>query len=89
MEGILTLHATKEGLPLSPKKRIIQLFKGNFNGALKIFMGRRLIWHLTQHGLIGADTCGSCPGKTATKEILNLQLIFDHCRMLLNDAVGC
>ena len=86
----------KKELPYSQKMRIIQLLKGDFNGALKFLMGRRLMWYITKKGLIDAATYGSRLGKTATDALLNLQLIFDQCRikkqnmgMLFNDADGC
>ena len=86
----------KKQHPFSQKMRIIQLFEGDFNGALKYLMGRRLMWHITHNKVIDADTYGSRLGKTATEAILNLQLIFDYCRlqkhnlgMLFNDADGC
>lgn len=76
--------------------RIIQLFEGDFNGALKYLMGRCLMWHITNKQVIDADTYGSRLDKTATEVILNLQMIFDNCRiskvnmgMLFNNAVSC
>lgn len=86
----------KKDKPYSQKMRIIQLFEGDFNGALKYILGRKLMWHITSNGLVDADTYGSRIGKTATEAILNLQLIFDNCRiwkrnmgMIFNDADGC
>ena len=76
--------------------RIIQLFEGDFNGVLKYILGRKLMWHITKNKVVDADTYGSRIGKTATEAILNLQLIFDNCRiwkrnfgMIFNDADGC
>ena len=86
----------KKEYPYSQKMRIIQLFEGDFNGALKYLMGRRLMWHITNNNIIDADTYGSRLGKTATEAIINLQLIFDYCRttktnlgMLFNNADRC
>ena len=92
----MALYDTKKDHPYSQKLRIIQLFEGDFNGALKFLMGRRLMHHITQQGIVDADTYGSRLGKTATEAILNLQLIFDNSRigkkniaMLFNDVDGC
>ena len=86
----------KKAHPISQKMRIIQLFEGDLNGALKFLMGRRLMYHKTNNKVIDVDTYGSRLGKTAPEVILNLQGIFDHCRitkqnlgMLFNDADGC
>ena len=71
----------KKEQPFSQKMRIIQLFEGDLNGALKYLMGRRLMWHITSNGIVDADTYGSRLGKTAIEAVLNLQLIFDNCRV--------
>ena len=86
----------KKEHPFSQKMRIIQLFEGDLNGALKFLMGRRLMYHITHNKVVDADTYGSRLGKTAPEAILNLQGIFDYCRitkqkmgMLFNNADGC
>ena len=56
----------KKELPYSQKMRIIQLFEGNFNGALKFLMGRHLMWYITKQGIVNAATYGSRLGKTTT-----------------------
>ena len=55
-----------------------------------------MMWHITSNNLIDADTYGSRLGKTATEAVLNLQLIFDNCRiwkrnfeMIFNNADDC
>ena len=54
------------------------------------------MWHITDNEIVDPDTYGSRLGKTATEAILNVQLIFDQCRlnkrnfgMLFNNADGC
>lgn len=82
--------------PLYSKLRIVQLFEGDFNGALKYFLGRLLMYHSTNEDVHDPETFGSRIGKTAPEAILALQLLYDHARswsitfgMLFNDAAGC
>ena len=86
----------KKQHPYSQKLRIIQLFEGDFNGALNYLLGRRLMQHATKEGLFDKETFGSRLGKSAIEALLTLQLIFDNHRiwkkniaMLFNDADGC
>ena len=86
----------KKNNPYSQKLRIIQLFEGDFNGALKYIMGRKLMYHMTSSKGVDGDVYGSRTGKTAIEALLNLQLVFDHHRiwkktfaMIFNDADGC
>ena len=86
----------KKKQPFSQKLRIIQLFEGDFNGGLKYLLGRKLMWHATEEGIMDTDTYGSRTGRTAPEAVVNLQLIFDDSRlwkknigMLFNDADGC
>ena len=82
--------------PLLPKLRIVQLFEGDFNAGLKYLIGRKMMRHLNDNGTHDPETYGSRSGKTAPEAILNLQVLFDHCRLwekpvgcIFNDAVGC
>ena len=86
----------KKTHPHVHKLRIIQLFEGDFNGALKYLLGRKLMQHATENGVIDNQTFGSRLGKSAIEAVINLQLIFDNHRiwkrnlaMLFNDADGC
>ena len=86
----------KKDHPYSQKLRIIQLFEGDFNGALKYIIGRKLMKYVTKEEGFDSDMFVSISGKTATEALINLQLIFDHHRiwkknmsMLFNDADGC
>ena len=86
----------KKSNPFAQKLRIIQLFEGDFNGALKHIIGRKLMKHITSTKNIDGDVYGSRTGKTAIEALLNLQLVFDHHRiwkktmaMIFNDADGC
>ena len=82
--------------PFLPKLRIVQLFEGDFNAGLKYLIGRKLMRHMNDNGSHDPETYGSRSGKTAPEALLNLQLLFDHCRMwhkpvgcIFNDAIGC
>ena len=82
--------------PLLPKLRIVQLFEGDFNAGLKYLIGRKLMRHMNDNKLHDPETFGSRSGKTAPEALINLQLLFDHCRMwnkpvgcIFNDAIGC
>ena len=82
--------------PLLQKLRIVQLFEGDFNAGLKYLIGRKLMQHMNDKKLHDPETFGSRSGKTAPEALINLQLLFDHCRMwkkpvgcIFNDAIGC
>ena len=45
------------------KLQIIQLFEGDFNGALKYIMGRKLMHHITDSKSVDGDVYGSRVGK--------------------------
>ena len=86
----------KKKLPFSQKLRIIQLFEGDFNGALKYILGRKMMHYITKHKVIDSETYGSRTGKTSIEAIMTLQLILDNTRiwkknmgLLFNDADGC
>ena len=64
----------KKDHPYAQKLRIIQLFEGDFNGALKYIMGRKLMHHITDSKSVDGDVYGSRVGKTAIEALLNLQL---------------
>ena len=82
--------------PIYPKLRIIQLFEGDFNAALKYLLGRVLMRFMTEENLLDEEIFGSRLGKTAPEAILNLQVVYDHHRIwqkniisIFNDADGC
>lgn len=94
----ISLHCMlkKKKHPYSQKLRIIQLFEGDFNGALKYLLGRKLMRYITSLGIIDNGTYGSRLGKTANEAILTLQVVQDNHRiwkrnmaLLFNDADGC
>ena len=79
-----------------PKLRIIQLFEGDFNAALKYLIGKTLMKYTTELNLLNDDIFGSRKGKTSTEAMITLQLSYDHHRTwqkvmvsLFNDAEGC
>ena len=86
----------KKSQPFSQKLRIIQLFEGDLNGGLKYLLGKVLMWHIHQNGIIDDDIYGSRVGKTGAEALITLQLIADYARIwkvnmaiLFNDADGC
>ena len=86
----------KKKYPFAQKLRIIQLFEGDFNAGLKYIIGRKLMWHLHDNGLLDDEIYGSRKGKTGSEALISLQLLADHSRtwkknlaVLFNDAAGC
>ena len=86
----------KTNMPIYEKLRIVQLFEGDFNGALKYFIGKLLMQHTTTEGLHDLETYGSRKGKTAAEALIALQLLYDNARIwkhivgiIFNDAAGC
>ena len=82
--------------PIIHKLRIVQLFEGDFNAGLKYLIGRKLMQHMNDNGTHDQETFGSRTGKTAPEALLNLQILFEHCRQwekpvgcMFNDAIGC
>ena len=86
----------KKAKPYSQKLRIIQLFEGDLNGGLKYILGRVLMWHIHEKGIMDDEIYGSRVGKTGAEALISLQLIADYARtwklnlaVLYNDADGC
>jgi hypothetical protein len=86
----------KDQKPFLHRLRIIQLFEGDFNGALKFLLGRLLMYHIVKSRQCSPQAFGSIPGQTAHEALLTLQLVYDNARLtkqptasLFNDAAGC
>ena len=86
----------KRDRPYIHRLRIIQLFEGDFNGALKYILGRVLMYYMSDKGQIHEQCFGSIPGKSAQEAMITLQLLYDNHRLLrktlasmFNDATGC
>jgi hypothetical protein len=86
----------KDDTPYIHRLRIIQLFEGNFNGALKYLLGRLLMYHIVKQKECDNQAFGSIPGRTAHDALITLQLIYDNARInkkviasMFNDAAGC
>jgi hypothetical protein len=86
----------KDDKPYIHRLRIIQLFEGDFNGALKFLLGRLLMYHIVKSKQCSPQAFGSIPGRTAHEALLTLQLVYDNSRLtkqptasLFNDAAGC
>jgi hypothetical protein len=86
----------KKDKPYIHRLRIIQLFEGDFNGALKYLLGRLLMYHVVETKECDRQAFGSIPGRTAHDALITLQLIYDNARVnksvmasMFNDAAGC
>jgi hypothetical protein len=71
----------KDSVPFLHRLRIIQLFKGDFNGALKYLLGCLLMYHIVNTSQYNNQAFGSIPGKTAHDALITLQLTYDHARV--------
>jgi hypothetical protein len=86
----------KKDKPYIHRLRIIQLFEGDFNGALKYLLGRLLMYHIVKNDECDKQAFGSIPGRTAHDALITLQLLYDNARInktviasMFNDAAGC
>ena len=86
----------KKEKPYINKLRIIQIFEGDMNGALKYLFGRKLMRKMVNDGILDENTYGSIPGKDSLEAMKVLQELYDNHRILkkdlvvvFNDAAGC
>ena len=86
----------KKEKPYINKLRIIQIFEGDMNGALKYLFGRKLMRKMVSDGILDENTYGSIPGKDSLEAMKVLQELYDNHRILkkdlvvvFNDAAGC
>ena len=86
----------KTNKPIVTKLRIIQLFEGDFNAALKYLLGKKLMKYMHENDIHDSETFGSRIGKTAPEAVQNIRLLCDHSRIwkkttaiFFNDAEGC
>ena len=86
----------KRDRPYIHRLRIIQLFEGDFNGALKSILGRVLMYYMHDKDQIHNQCFGSIPGRSAQEAMITLQLLYDNYRLsrktlasMFNDASGC
>jgi hypothetical protein len=86
----------KDKKPYLHRLQIIQLFEGDFNGALKYILGRLLMYHVVKTDQCNKQAFGSIPGRTVHDALITLQLTYDYARVqkhtiasLFNDAAGC
>jgi hypothetical protein len=76
--------------------RILVLFESDLNHANKILIGRKLLHHMHDFGLLPDMQHGSVPGKHCLSAVLKKVLSHDHLcitkrsgAFLENDAIGC
>jgi len=84
------------GRPLIEKLRVIMLFDAQFNFALKLVFGRRMIFHAEDHNVLGTANHGGRPGRQVHDALLEKTLMFEHARLTRtslitvdNDAKSC
>jgi hypothetical protein len=76
--------------------RILALFESDFNQVKRIAIGRKLMYHLEDYGLLSPMQDGSCPGRQCISAVLKKVLAHDYVRLtattaafIENDAIGC
>ena len=84
------------GRPIIEKLRIIMLFDAQFNFALKMVFGRRMIHNAEDCGFFGSENHGSRPGRQVQDALLEKTLMYEHARLTRtslitvdNDAKSC
>jgi len=70
------------------KLRIILLFEADFN-QLNKFIGREMMYHAEQYGLVAGEQYGSRHGRSSITQSLNKRLTFDQFRQLKQAATVC
>jgi hypothetical protein len=76
--------------------RILALFESDFNQAKRIAIGRKLMHHLEDYGLLSPMQDGSRPSHQCVSEVLKKVLSHDYVHLtattavfIENDAIGC
>ena len=84
------------GRPIIEKLRIVMLFDAQFNFALKLIFGRRMIYHAEDNRFFGNANHGSRPGRQVQDALLEKTLMYEHARLTRtslitvdNDAKSC
>jgi len=82
--------------PRCYRLRILALFESDLNHAKQILIGRHLLYHMKDKGLLPPMQHGSVSGKHCLSAVLKKVLSHDHLRLtkttgafIENDAVGC
>jgi len=82
--------------PRCHRLRILALFESDFNHAKRVIIGRRLLHHMKDQGMLPGMQHGSVPGKHCLSAVLKKVLSHDHLRLtktggafIENDAIGC
>jgi len=84
------------GIPRCHPLHILALFESDLNHAKRIIIGRKLLHHMHNFGLLPDMQYGSVPGRHCLSAVLKKVLSHDHLRItkrsgafLENDAIGC
>jgi len=82
--------------PYANSFRNIQLYEGDFNGALKLLLGRRLMRHADEHQINSDETYGGRKGRNCHELLSRLQYTSEYSRIMRTpmglldvDAKGC
>ena len=84
------------GQPWIHRLRIIELLDAAYNGALMIFIGRKMVHHAKKKECLHPSNYGSVPGRTAQSAVLHKKLSIDVIKQKREsgavfecDATGC
>jgi ribonuclease HI len=84
------------GQPIIEKLRIIMLYEADFNFALKLVWGKRLIRNAEFYKILGTSNHGSRPGRQCVDALMEKMLVYEFARLsrtslvtVDNDAKSC
>ena len=78
---VQTMIEKEPGAPWIHRLRIIELFDAQTNAGFQIFVGRHMIHHAVEQGMLSAESYGSTPGKIATSALVQKVLCIDQLRI--------
>ena len=93
---VQTMIEKEPGAPWIHRLRIIELFDAQANAGFQIFVGRHMMRHAVNKGLLSDASFGSTPGKMAVSAIIQKLVCVDQLRIERRagglfdcDASGC
>ena len=72
---------TEPGAPWIHRLKLIELFDAQANAGFQIFVGRKMIQHAVDQGLLSEESYGSMPGKMAASAIVQKLICVDQLRL--------
>ncbi len=95
-QTVQTMLENEPGAPWIHRLRIIELFDAQANAGFQIFVGRRMMRHAVNSGLLREELFGSTPGKMAVSAVIQKMIATDQLRIERRaggifdcDASGC